>query len=192
MLHKVGLKASSGNDPLSTPALGPVGGDVSGVDWQAVRHAVVAYVRRRGQAHDLAEDVAQETLAKLLCYVREGSLASVYGLAYRIASTTLIDRLRSESRFGEPVRESRPCDVPLPDTIVADRQQLARVQQALAEMPRLRREVLTRRRIDNQPYARIAADLGLSLSAVEKHVVRGLCDLRDIMHDDGPSDKAAP
>ena len=47
----------------------------------------------------------------------------------------------------------------------------------------MRRTVLLRRRIDNQSIPRIAAEMNLSTAAVEKHVVRGLSDLRKAMED---------
>lgn len=45
-------------------------------------------------------------------------------------------------------------------------------------MPRLRREVIVRRRVLNQSCEAIAAELDLSLKAVEKHVTRGPMDLK--------------
>lgn len=152
-------------------------------DWRAVRHAVLAYVRRRGHSQDVAEDVAQECLTKLLHYTRRGQTASLYALAFKIAANSLIDRFRGDVRYGTAVSEAHPCGEPLPDKVTSDRQRLARLSAALAQLPPLRRAVLLRRRMENQSIARIAADMNLSTAAVEKHVVRGLSDLRKAMED---------
>lgn len=154
-----------------------------------MRHAIVAYVIRKGHAPDVAEDVAQESVTKLLHYVRQGRPASLYGLALKIAANSLIDRVRGETRFGAPVDETYACEAPLPDAVVADRQQLRVLSAALEHIPPLRRAVLLRRRVENQSHARIAAELGLSVAAVEKHVVRGLCDLRRAMKDRDSRDR---
>jgi RNA polymerase sigma factor (sigma-70 family) len=192
MREELGIRQTASRDGAPPCAdERPVDYDRSAVDWRALRHAIVAYIRHRGHSHDVAEDVAQDALVKLMGYVAEGRPASIYGLAYRIAATTLVDRLRAEARFGDPVDETHASEAPLPETIAADRQQVDLLRAALARMPVLRREVLIRRRLENQSHTRIAADLGLSLAAVEKHVVRGLCDLRNLMHDRATSTKAA-
>lgn len=169
----------------------PQAGEISDADWLEVRHAILAYVRSRGHPQDVAEDVAQECLTKLLHYVRERQTASLYALAFKIAANSLVDRFRREARYGSEVTEIHPCEAPLPDTIAADRQRLALLSAALERIPPLRRAVLLRRRVDNQSYARIAADMNLSVAAVEKHVVRGLSDLRKAM-EDGEDRKGPP
>mgnify|MGYP003577600932 CR=1 FL=1 len=157
--------------------------DLSDADWRAVRHAVLVYVRRRGHSQDVAEDVAQESLTKLLHYTRQGQTASLYALAFKIAANSLVDRFRGDSRYGAAILETHPCGEPLPDKVTSDRQRLARLSAALERLPPLRRAVLLRRRMDNQSIARIAAEMNLSPAAVEKHVVRGLSDLRKAMED---------
>lgn len=172
---RVETAAEAGGEPRHT--------DLSDADWRAVRHAVLVYVRRRGHSRDVAEDVAQESLTKLLHYTRQGQTASLYALAFRITANCLVDRFRGESRYGDSVLETHPCDEPLPDRIASDRQRLARLSAALERLPPLRRAVLLRRRIDNQSIPRIAAEMNLSTASVEKHVVRGLSDLRKAMED---------
>jgi len=172
---RVETAAKAGGEPRNT--------DLSDADWRAVRHAVLVYVRRRGHSQDVAEDVAQESLTKLLHYTRQGQTASLYALAFRIAANCLVDRFRGESRYGDAVLDTHPCGEPLPDRIASDRQRLARLTAALERLPPLRRAVLLRRRIDNQSIPRIAAEMNLSTAAVEKHVVRGLSDLRKAMED---------
>lgn len=157
-----------------------------------MRHAIVAYVVRKGHSRDVAEDVAQDSLAKLLRYTEKGRPASMYALALKIAANGLVDRVRGETRFCSPVDETFACEAPLPDRVAEDRQQLEQLAAALADIPPLRRAVLVRRRLENQSHASIAAELGLSIAAVEKHVVRGLCDLRRAMKDRIGRDKVMP
>ena len=92
---------------------------------------------------------------------------------------------------GELGTPGHPCwqgisasQAPLPDRVLAGRQELELLKGALAVMPPLRRDVLVRRRLQGQSCAAIARDLGLSPKAVEKHITRGLADLHKAMGDD--------
>ena len=151
---------------------------VEAFDWQAIRNTVISYVVQRGQPWHLAEDVAQDTIAALIDYTATQRPGSIYALAFRIASNRLVDHFRKNSRFSGEPDEDRSCDAPLPDQVAEGKRKLAILQHAIAAMPRLRREVILRRRLDDQPHAGIASDLGLSLASVEKHVTRGMNDLR--------------
>jgi len=147
-------------------------------DWRAIRDAIMAYVVRRGHPRHLAEDVAQDTVAALLDYTDDRRPGSVYALAFRIAANRLADHFRKDSRFTGELEGDPSCEDPLPDRVAEGKRRLAILQDAMAAMPSLRREVIVRRRLENQSHACIASDLGLSLASVEKHVTRGMNDLR--------------
>lgn len=138
----------------------------------------MSYVIRRGQPAHLAEDVAQETCIKLLAYCEQQRPASLYALAFRIASTCLVDIVRKNRRTPDALDEAHACEAPLPDRLLDGQQRILLFQTALAAMPALRRTVFEKRRIENQSHAQIAAELGISAAAVEKHVTRGLQDMR--------------
>lgn len=160
-------------------------GDKEQFDWKAIHEAIVSYVLRRGHPLHLAEDVAQDTIAALIDYTARQMPGSVYALAFRIASNRLADHFRKGNRFLEEVNSDQQCEEPLPDRVAEGKRRLAIVRQAILEMPPLRREVVLRRRLENQPHARIASDLGLSLASVEKHVTRGMNDLRKALTSTG-------
>lgn len=147
-------------------------------EWAGLRQAIVLYVTRRGQPPHVAEDVAQETCIKLLAYCERQRPASLYALAFRIAGTCLVDMLRKEPRLTEELDDSQPSDAPSVDRLVDGRRRLSLFQVALAAMPTIRRTVFEQRRIENRSHAQIAADLGISVTSVEKHVSRGLQDMR--------------
>lgn len=149
--------------------------------WPQVRSGLVAYLRARGARPDLAEDVAQETVARLIAISREKEIGSVYALAFRIADNMIVDRHRAESRFAEaPDREWR-SELPSLDRVLDSRRAIEVLQRCLESMPPLRREVLERRRIRHESCRKIGEDLSLSMKAVEKHITRGLIDLRRAM-----------
>lgn len=146
-------------------------------DWEAVATTLHRYVRARTSRPDLIEDVVQETLSRLVVQRREQAVVSVYALGFRIASNLLVDHHRHERRYADEPEEERISDLPLPDRVVAARQELSVLADALTAMPPLRREVIIRRRLQGHSCAVIARDLHLSLKAVEKHITRALADL---------------
>jgi len=108
-------------------------------------------------------------------------LVSIYALGFRIAANLLVDHHRRDSRYVAEREEEPASQAPLPDRVLVGRQELAILNDALAAMPPLRRDVLVRRRLQGQSCAAIARDLGLSPKAVEKHITRGLADLHKAM-----------
>ena len=147
-------------------------------DWEAVAGAIGRYVRARTNRADYVEDVVQETLSRLVQQSRQQKIVSIYALGFRIASNLLVDHHRRDRRYVAEVEEEQISEMPLPDRVVAGRQELSALAGAIAAMPPLRREVIVRRRLQEQSCAAIARDLQISLKAVEKHITRGLADLQ--------------
>ena len=150
-------------------------------DWGKVASTLTRYVRARTSRADLVEDVVQETLSRLVRQCRDQRPVSVFALGFRIAANLLIDHSRRDRRYAGEPEEQQASDAPLPDQVVEGRQELSALSAALAAMPPLRREVIVRRRLHGESCAAIARDLELSLKAVEKHITRGLADLRQAL-----------
>lgn len=146
--------------------------------WSPVRDFVRRLAHRRLRRADLADDVAQETLLRLIEYQRGGRIDNLYGLATRIAENLVNEQFRRDRRWGvEGLSETLASGQPSPERVVEGREAVEVFKRALERMPRLRREIIIRRRIHCQSCAAIAEDLGLNVKAVEKHVTRGLLDL---------------
>ncbi len=76
----------------------------------------------------------------------------------------------------EPVADAGVC----PERLAEHRQTLARLQQALQELPALQREAFTLHRFDGLSYEEIALRLRISRASVSKYISRSLayCRLR--------------
>ncbi|MBU0554435.1 MAG: RNA polymerase sigma factor [Alphaproteobacteria bacterium] len=147
-------------------------------DWSRIHAALVRYLRARGARADLIEDFAQETLARLIMVSREKAIVSVFALGFRIADNLIVDQHRFESRLVDAPDADWHCEKPSIDRVLDSRRAVDVFQQCLNQMPPLRREVLIRRRIRLESYRTIASDLCMNAKAVEKHITRGLLDLR--------------
>jgi RNA polymerase sigma factor (sigma-70 family) len=177
MRHSSRAEPSGTAEPVSLPLIDDRADAPPEEDWPALASALTRYVRGRTTRIDLVEDVVQETLSRLVQQCRDRRPVSVYALGFRIAANLLVDHHRRDRRYAGEPEEQQPSDSPLPDRVVAGRQELSALSVALAAMPPLRREVIVRRRLHGQSCAAIASDLELSLKAVEKHITRGLADL---------------
>lgn len=145
-----------------------------------LRHALQRFIERRLRDRSESEDLVQETYLRLYDYRRTRSVADVGAFCFAVARNLVQDHLRRlrVRPVGVELAEDTVCPAPRADEILAYRERVDLLSRALRAMPALRREVFIRRRLEEQPVATIAADMGLGISAVEKHVVRALADLR--------------
>lgn len=149
-----------------------------GYDWHAIQMALKRYLRGRGARHDVIEDVSQETLARLVELAGTQQIGSVFSLAFRISDNLLIDMHRRDSRLVGELDEEVRSDEPSLNRILDSRRAVDIFDRCLKKMPPLRREVLLRRRLNQESCRAIGDDLELSTKAVEKHITRGMIDLR--------------
>ena len=68
---------------------------------------------------------------------------------------------------------------PTPDEVLAGDQCLERMRGALDALSRRTRDIFFMQRLDGLSYAQIAHQMGLSISAVEKHVASALATLAE-------------
>ncbi len=145
-----------------------------------LRRALQRFVETRLRDRTDSEDLVQETYLRLYDYRRTRSVADIAPFCFAIARNLIRDhfrRLRGTPAAAE-LHDDIACPAPRIDEVLAYRERVEVLSRALKAMPALRREVFMRRRLDEVPVATIAADLDLSVAAVEKHVVRALADLR--------------
>ncbi|MDE0946347.1 MAG: sigma-70 family RNA polymerase sigma factor [Sphingobium sp.] len=154
-------------------------------EWDAVQTAVLRYVRGRSGRPDIADDVAQETVARLVELSATQQISSLFALAFRIADNLIIDMHRRERRLSDEVDADWQSDAPSLDRILDSRRAIAIFHRCLRRMPPLRREVLIRRRLNQESCRAIGEDLSLSAKAVEKHITRGMIDLRKALEQAG-------
>ncbi len=135
--------------------------------------------RRLGHPAD-SEDIVQEIYVRLYDYRRTRSIGDVGAFCFAVARNLINDHLRRVRLVGptEEMPDELACPAPRADEILAYRERVDVLIRALKAMPALRREVFTRRRLEEQPVATIAADLGMTKAAVERHCGRALADLR--------------
>lgn len=146
------------------------------------RRRLWRFVSGKVRDRSLCEDLVQETLERLLVYMRGHQVDNVTALGRRIASNLISDHFRASRHYPTVViDEAVMCESPLPEQVLMHKQRLEAFSEALKAMPPLRRDVLIRRRLHGETCEEIAAALKLSPDAVEKHINRGLRQLHDTL-----------
>ena len=149
--------------------------------FMASRPALLRFMQLRGVSADEAEDLVQDLYLKLEG-LTVGPIAEPRAYLYRMADNLLLDRRRAAIRRARreelwsqagPDSQASPGDpaTAADDALIA-RQQLHIVESAIASLPERTVEIFRRFRIEGERQKHIAADLSISVSAVEKHLQR--------------------
>lgn len=139
-----------------------------------------SYVRKRMRDPDGVEDVVQETLARVMEQEKRQAIAHPLAYAFRVADSVImadVRKGRANRLGGELDPLELVCDMPLADEVLDYRQRFARFEAALARLTPMRRTVFRLRHVDGKSRQEIASELGLSMEAVKKHLVRAMADL---------------
>ena len=140
---------------------------------------------RRGRTREEAEDLIQDAFLKMQEYCeRGGQVRQPEGFLVRTVLRLAANARRDAHRnlyCEEPVENLTLIvdTTPTPDEVLAGDQCLERMRDALDAVSRRTRDVLFMQRLDGLSYAQIAQRLGVSISAVEKHIATALAILAD-------------
>ncbi len=128
----------------------------------------------------------QEAFVRMQEYCqRGGQVRQPEGFLVRTVLRLAINARRDEHRdlyADENVEElTLVLDTnPMPDEVLACDQCLERMRNALDAVSRRTRDVFFMHRLDGLSYAQIAQQMGLSISAIEKHMASALATLAHV------------
>ncbi len=128
-----------------------------------------------------AEDLVQEIYLKIVAAPALAQIENPSAYLYRLGSNLMLDHLRSQKRSRSrdsdwqrahtlSAGEEAITEDPSADDAIAAKQQLAQILSALEEVSPRARRVFILHKIEGLSHAETAAALGISRSAVEKHV----------------------
>ncbi len=144
------------------------------------RPALMAFfVRRIGNSSE-AEDLTQEVLIRLIEHPGE-DIANREAFIFRIAANLVRDRhRRRQVRDGwqaDAVHQHAHADFVDPLRVLEARERIGLVSQALADLSQRSRDVLLLFRLERMRKREIAESFGISVSAVDKHLIRATAHL---------------
>jgi RNA polymerase sigma-70 factor (ECF subfamily) len=148
------------------------------------REALLRFFTARTGSAQEAEDVVQDIFFK----IRDLDTALIENPAaylYRLGQNVVLDRLRARRRAAardDAFRDATTsqmggnavADEPSAEERLAARQRLARLISALEDLPPQCKRVFVLHKLEGMSHAAVAAELGISKSAVEKHMMSAL------------------
>lgn len=149
---------------------------------RAYRSPLTSFFRKRIADRSDVDDLVQEVFVRL---ARRGDLSRIQqieGYLFQTAASILRDRVRRRAvrRYDvhEPFDErAHAGEFFSPERVLQGRQEVAEVVAALHELPERTRAIFALHRFEELAYGEIARRLGISVSAVEKHMMKAIAHL---------------
>ena len=146
--------------------------------------ALVRFVTRIVRNTEDAEDIAQHAYLRLQKLSNEKELENPRAYLYQIANNLAVDQLRRGKLHMEYVSQQIPAegetvnddlaDHQSPERVLAARQQLQSIYDAMESLPLKCRQAFLLHRTRGLSYNEIAKEMNTSVSSVEKYILQAL------------------
>lgn len=145
------------------------------------RQPLTAYFQRRVGSRSEAEDLTQEVFLRLLRRLDVEKLDNPEAFIFRTAVNLLRDRFRrgqtQRSHLVEVSQQQAGIEELSPERVFDSRQHLERVLDALEHLDERSRDAFILHRLEGMKHAQIAELYGVSVSSVEKYIIKALAAL---------------
>lgn len=156
--------------------------------YEEKRANLVRFFAARLGSRAEAEDLVQDLYLRLSGMEAVGPVDNPSALLHRIGSNLMLDRLRSQKRSGARDNDWRAinttavagqeiADEPSADEVVAGRQRLQALVEAVEDLPEKTRQAFQLHKLDGHSHVETARRMGISVSTVEKHISSALKSL---------------
>jgi RNA polymerase sigma-70 factor (ECF subfamily) len=144
-----------------------------------VRNWLTRFFRRRVRNHAEIEDMVQDVFTRMVARDSPEPVEHLGAYILKTASSVLADRARLRSSHGAGLHVAFDSELHGeeeidPERVLTGKEELHAATACLLCLPERTRTVFILRRLEGQRYKDIAMHLGISVSAVEKHMVRAI------------------
>jgi RNA polymerase sigma-70 factor (ECF subfamily) len=140
--------------------------------------ALRRYIAKRAAPGDV-DDLVQDVLVRMHVRGQTDPIANVEGYLFQVAASVLTDRARRDSvrhrsAHFELTEPFHPVEELTPERVLRGREDVDRLATALEEMPELTRDAFVLHRFEEMSYDAIGEHLGISTSAVGRHLMKAV------------------
>jgi RNA polymerase sigma factor (sigma-70 family) len=144
-----------------------------------VRQWLTRYFRRRIRDNAEIEDMVQDVFTRMVARDGTEPIDNLGGYILKVAASVLADRARLRSSHGAGLHVTFDSDLHGeheidPERVLGGQEDLHAATAWLLALPERTRTVFILVRLEGWKYRDIARHLGISVSAVEKHMVRAI------------------
>ncbi len=157
------------SDPLKVPSQPPR------LNLLAYEPGLRRYFRRRAPAGQV-DDLVQEVFARLLSLRDPAAVQDLERYIFVVAASVLSRQHRRSPPWQtmDDVEDFAPPDEVTPERSLIGKEGVEAMLAVLDDLPTRTRHVFLLHRFEEMTYQRIARELGISVSAVEKHMMAAL------------------
>ena len=142
------------------------------------RQPLTAYFQRRVQSRNEAEDLTQEVFLRLVRRLDPEAIDNPEAFLFRTAVNLLRDRSRRgkthQSHLVDLTHHQPGIEELSPERVFDSRQSLTLVLSVLEELDERSRDAFILHRLEGMKHAQIASLYGVSISSVEKYIIKAL------------------
>jgi RNA polymerase sigma factor (sigma-70 family) len=150
----------------------------AGSDQQG-RARLLRWIARHHGAHLESEDLLHDAFVRFEQQRRRTIVSDPIGFLLRTASNLVIDdyrKRRTRRVVSDDTELARIADPePAVEEILSARSRLERAERVLNALNERTRAVFLMHRLEGCKHSEIASSLGISVSAVEKHIAKAAC-----------------
>lgn len=155
---------------------------------EAYAPALRRYFSKRVSPNEV-DDFVQEVFVRIQAHGDSAAIQQLDRYLFAVAANVITDRARRRAVRHETAHEAfaeahHPIEELTPERVLLDREALDTVVTAIAELPLRTRDVFVLHRFEEMSCTNIAAELGMSVSAVEKHIMKALRVLHERLSKD--------
>jgi len=147
---------------------------------------LIRFLSRKLNNTEDARDIAQNAFIRIQHLAESGQLENPKAYLYQTASNLAIDKIRRDQlhhRYlqtegawqqddtGFNLSQSDYCT---PERLLAAKQQLEHIEQAISGLPLKCRQAFLLHRVKGRSYSEIADEMSVSVSSVEKYILQAL------------------
>ena len=130
------------------------------------------------------DDLVQEVFVRMQTHGEGPPIDHLDRYLFTVAASVLTDQARRRAVRHESAHESLnelhyPTEDLTPERVLLGREALEEIVAAIADLPPRTRDVFVLHRFEEMTCTSIAAQLGMSVSAVEKHIMKALRALHE-------------